>query len=133
MLHITKLSKLKLLQKMVKQDPNSTEYVIAYKYVDELDRSSPIQRPVIIYKLNKRIRVKTYNINNNQNCGTGINVATYDWCRNTSLIKRNKKNSGYIIIKLKFRICDIVAIPSHSSLDGGLYGKFRIKQATVIS
>jgi uncharacterized protein YjbI with pentapeptide repeats len=51
-------------------------------------------------------------------CGSGVNVATLDWCR--------KNHPGPAIVKVRFRKVDIASIPYASD------GKFRLHRCTVV-
>src|SRR3990167_4090239 len=54
-------------------------------------------------------------MNENLQCGKGINLATLDWC-----MKEWKKD--YLILVMEFRVEDIAAIPTATD------GKFRVRQ-----
>ncbi|MDD5381901.1 MAG: hypothetical protein PHG53_09745, partial [Phycisphaerae bacterium] len=89
----------------------------AYKIVK--DNYEGIYNGGLIYKKGMALKVTDYNSSEKEQCGSGINLATLDWC-----IKEYK--DGYRIMLCEFTAKDIVAIPIGSD------GKFRVKKCKVI-
>ena len=103
-LHRTKLKKLR-----------------AFKYIKK-DNTSPIQTSKIKYEIGKTYSVKTYNKDEFEGCGKGLNVATLEWC----LISTLDDFDNYKYIVVEFAPKDIAAIPYSSD------GKFRVKKLKVL-
>ena len=113
-----------LLREYWLKNPTSKQLVLVYKFVTWKLRLSPIQKKnKIAYKQGETITVKRWDTSNNS-CGSGINVAAYDWCKFTKL--RSQR-----VIQLEIRICDIVSMPKRSR--GYVEGKFRVKRAVVLT
>ena len=91
--------------------------IITYKVVNR--NGEGIYRSGIKYIIGKTYTEKNFNIDENELCGSGINVATLDWC-----VKEWKK--GYKILILEFTAKDIACIPICSD------GKFRLKKCKVV-
>ena len=70
--------------------------------------------PEINYLKGKTFSVEKYDESDNQ-CGTGISLATLDWCM-------RKWKKGYRILVMEFTAEDIVSIPVATD------GKFRVKK-----
>jgi hypothetical protein len=71
-----------------------------------------------VYSNGAEISVVNANTDPSVSCGTGINVATLDWCL-------REWNSERIIIIVEFEAKDIAAIPYGAN-------KFRLHRCTVI-
>jgi hypothetical protein len=96
--------------------------LIAFKYVNK-DLLSPTSDKKIKYEIGETIEEKDFNNDEKELCGSGLNVASLEWC----LRENNGNTDDYIYLKVKFRPEDIVAIPYFTN------GKFRVKKLTVIS
>lgn len=84
----------------------------AYKLVTQ-DGVGPYY-PEINYLKGKTFSIDNYNESDNQ-CGTGISLATLDWCM-------REWKTGYRILVMEFTAKDIVSIPFATD------GKFRVKK-----
>jgi uncharacterized protein YjbI with pentapeptide repeats len=91
----------------------------AYKLVTA-SGDSPIYDKKLNYKVGDKYEVKNPNIDVDQDCGSGINVATLDWCL------RNWRE-GYRVLIVEFTAADIAAIPTAND------GKFRLYRCTVVA
>ena len=91
----------------------------AYKLVTA-SGDSPIHDKKLNYKVGDKYEVKNPNIDVDQDCGSGINVATLDWCL------RNWRE-GYRVLIVEFTAADIAAIPTAND------GKFRLYRCTVVA
>ena len=89
----------------------------AFKYLD--GDISPYQN--IEYKVGKTYIEKDYDDDEKNLCGTGLNVATLDWCLGDTGCDLEKT-----YIEVSFQVKDIVAIPYASD------GKFRVKKFKVL-
>ena len=93
--------------------------IIAFKFL-KYDMTAPYYNTK--YKINETYTVEYYNDCEHDNCGSGINVATLEWClRNT-----NSDLNHYKYVEVEFDASDIVAIPYHSD------GKFRVKKMKIL-
>ncbi len=90
----------------------------AYKLVTA-DGVGPFQGG-ITYKVGRRYAVKDANTDPNEHCGSGINVATLDWCL-------ANWRSGYRILIVEFKAKDIACIPTSTD------GKFRLHRCRVVA
>ena len=93
----------------------------AFKYVDN-DGMSPIQsNGAIKYKVGKSYSLKKDDCNYSEleNCGSGLNVATLEWC-----LREMREDSK--LIEVEFNAKDIVSIPFSSD------GKFRVRKLKVV-
>lgn len=107
--------------------------IIAFKYVNADSRTSPIKHPRITYTKGETISIDRQWVSRdvNQQCASGINVATWGWCRKNKRPLNLRWGIGYEghrIIKLLVT-GDIIVIPS-SSFDKG---KFRTNEVKVLS
>ena len=120
----TKKDLLELL-KLRRAAPDSDRTFIAYKYVERLYRQSPMNFGVIRYRLGRIVVIPRWKCdwNESETCGSGINVATRSWAR------RRARSLDYIVISLRVRVRDIVAIPWGRECDG----KFRVCRAVVLT
>ena len=91
--------------------------IIAYKLVKP-DGLAPFNGG-ITYEVGKKYEVKDADIDENNECGAGINLATMDWCL------RNKEK-GWRILKAEFTAKDIACIPIASD------GKFRVFKCKIV-
>ena len=73
----------------------------------------------IKYEVGEIYEVANANANPGETCGTGINVATLDWCL-------REWREGYRILVVEFKKEDIAAIPY------GYEGKFRLHRCKVV-
>ena len=73
----------------------------------------------IMYEVGKTYEVESADVNESEQCGAGINLATLDWC-----MKEWKK--GYKILIAEFEAKDIAVIPTATD------GKFRVHRCTII-
>jgi len=89
----------------------------AYKLVDE-ENEGPFNGG-IKYEIGKKYAVEDADSDEYEECGSGINVATLDWC-----IKEWKE--GYRILVVEFTAKDIACIPITSD------GKFRLHRCKVV-
>jgi hypothetical protein len=94
--------------------------LIAYKYLNA-DWGSPIQGNRIFYKIGETIEEKDCNTDIFQDCGSGLNVATLDWC-----LRDTGGDLDKIYIEVEFDPKDIAAIPYSTD------GKFRVKKLKVL-
>ncbi len=108
-IYFSELYNLKLLPKDTK--------IRMWKYLQ--DGKSPYQYAV--YNVDKTYKVKDFSIDEHEQCGIGLNVATLQWCLRDSLGK-----SDIELIEVEFKISDIVAIPYFTD------GKFRVKTFKVL-
>ena len=90
---------------------------IAYKLVDK--DNERIYYSGLKYKIGKTIKVNKADTDEFNNCGTGINLATLDWC-----VKHWE--CDYKILICKFKKEDIACIPITSD------GTFRVYKCKVI-
>lgn len=91
-----------------------------WKYVK--DNKSPIQTDTpIFYEVGKTYREEDFDTDEKEECGSGLNVATIQWCIQNSL---NDKDVDFI--EVEFKVKDIVAVPYFTD------GKFRVKKLKVI-
>jgi hypothetical protein len=91
----------------------------AYKLTDA-DGWSPIQTSNRIkYKIGKSVTVESPNADPLVHCGSGINVATLDWCM-------KEWQPGYRIFVVEFTAKDIACIPTATD------GKFRLSYCEVV-
>ena len=89
----------------------------AYKLVTK-DLMSPIQSDNRIkYEIGSTVSAKA-NMDESEDCGAGINLATLPWCL-------NEHRDGYRILVCEFAAKDIAAIPNAD-------GKFRVHKAKVV-
>ena len=89
----------------------------AYKLVTK-DLMSPIQSDNRIkYEIGSTVFAKA-NMDESEDCGAGINLATLPWCL-------NEHRDGYRILVCEFSAKDIAAIPNAD-------GKFRVHKAKVV-
>ncbi len=89
----------------------------AYKIVN--GKNEGIYNGGLIYEIGKTLEVKDVDIDENNSCGKGINLATLDWC-----IKEYKE--GYKILIAEFKKEDIACIPIGSD------GKFRVHRCKIV-
>ena len=89
----------------------------AYKLVTQ-SGEGPINGG-IKYEIDKDYNVVDANINDREGCGSGINLATLDWCI------RNWQ-AGYRILIAEFQAVDIAAIPIATD------GKFRVHRCKIV-
>jgi len=75
--------------------------------------------PSIVYKKGETYTVDDFDINENVQCGAGINLATLDWC----IVNWEK---GYRILVAEFTSKDIACIPVASD------GKFRVSKCKIV-
>ena len=75
--------------------------------------------PEITYVKGKIYCVDTVSVNEDEQCGAGINLATLDWC-----IKHWQR--GYRILIAEFTAVDIACIPI------GGDGKFRVRKCKIV-
>jgi len=75
--------------------------------------------PEITYVKGETYCVDTVSVNENEQCGEGINLATLDWCI------QNWK-TGYRILVAEFTAKDIACIPIGSD------GKFRVRKCKIV-
>ena len=73
----------------------------------------------ITYRLGETVEVSNADTDPTVNCGSGINVATLDWCL-------REWRAGYRVLVVEFTAQDIAAIPTGSD------GKFRLHRCTVV-
>ncbi|MCR4339850.1 MAG: pentapeptide repeat-containing protein [Gemmatimonadaceae bacterium] len=91
----------------------------AYKLVDT-QYHSPIQGTgKIDYASGTEFAVKDANTDVTQDCGAGINLATFAWCA-------QNWQTGYRVLIAEFIAADIAAIPTASD------GKFRVHRCTIV-
>ena len=90
----------------------------AYKLVNSCGEG--IYRGGIKYEVGATLTVDAWNEDESESCGSGINLATLDWCL-------REWQEGYQILICEFTKEDIVAIPFGSD------GKFRVKRCKVIA
>ena len=111
-IYISDLYSLKLL-------PQNT--VLTYwKYIK--NGLSPIQDSgKIKYIVGKTYTEKDFNIDENEQCGSGLNVATLQWC-----LKETISDNDVELIECQFKVSNIVAIPYFTD------GKFRVKSLKVL-
>ena len=86
-----------------------------WKYLKE--GKSPYQN--MEYKIGEEYKFKTYNADEQEQCGEGGNVATLIWC-----LKDSSKADEFI--ECEFKVSDIIAIPYSTD------GKFRVKKLKVL-
>ena len=93
----------------------------AFKFLD--GDKSPFQEDKITYKVGKTYSLKKdkCNFDEYELCGSGLNIATLDWC-----LRETECDLGKTYIEVEFTAKDIVAIPYNSD------GKFRVKKLKVI-
>ncbi len=89
--------------------------VRAYKVVNS--KHTGIYNPGLIYEIGKQVAVGQWNDNETESCGSGINLASLDWCL-------SEWRESYKILLCEFKKEDIVCIPIGSD------GKFRVKACT---
>ena len=73
----------------------------------------------IVYKVGKTYKEPKANLNEADQCGAGINLATLDWCM-------KEWQDGYKILVAEFTAKDIAAIPTATD------GKFRVKKCKIV-
>jgi hypothetical protein len=73
----------------------------------------------IIYEIGKRYEIEDANQNETDQCGSGINLATMDWCL-------REWREGYRIFIAEFEAKDIAAIPIGSD------GKLRVYRCQIV-
>ena len=93
------------------------EKICAYKLVKE-EMEGPIKGG-IKYEIGKTYSVDDADTNVGKDCGTGINIATLDWC-----LKNYRE--GYKVLLVEFEAKDIAAIPTAND------GKFRLHRCKVV-
>ena len=89
----------------------------AYKLVNE--NSEGHVRGGLKYEIGKWVSITDANIDANEHCGAGINVATLDWCL-------AEWREGYKVLIVEFTAKDIAAIPTATD------GKFRLHRCKVV-
>ena len=89
----------------------------AYKLVTA-DGVGPFQGG-ITYRIGESYEVADANTDPGEQCGSGIHVATLDWCL-------REWRAGYRVLVVSFLAADIAAIPTATD------GKFRLWRATVV-
>lgn len=90
----------------------------AYKMTNE-NGQSPIHPPdKITYTLGESYEILDANTDENEQCATGINVATLDWCL-------HEYKPGWRIFVVEFTADDIACIPTNTD------GKFRLHRMWV--
>ena len=102
------------------QYPEDTVFE-AYK-VSRSDGRSPIYlkiHPTLICKRGAKLVVKDANTRASQDCGRGVNVATFNWCYHTYLRFGERQFKCWLV---RFTDKDIAAIPN---LDAGKFRLFR--------
>ena len=90
---------------------------VAYKLVD--NKNEGIFRGGLVYTVGNTVEEPNANTDENEACGTGINLATLDWCVREWM-------SGYKILVCEFYKEDIACIPIGSD------GKFRVFRCRVV-
>lgn len=90
----------------------------AYKLVNE--KSEGHVKGGIRYAIGVQVQVIDANTGPNKQCGTGINVATLDWCM-------REWQPGYRILVVEFFRDDIACIPTATD------GKFRLYRCTPVA
>jgi len=73
----------------------------------------------ITYEVGKSYKVKDADTDDKEQCGSGINVATLDWCL-------KEWTEGYRVLIVEFTAKDIAAIPIATD------GKFRLHRCKVV-
>jgi hypothetical protein len=71
------------------------------------------------YEVGRHVSVDNASTDPAEQCGTGIHVASFDWCA-------KEYRDGYRILLMEFEAKDIACIPL------GTDGKFRLHRATVV-
>ena len=99
---------------MLKDQPGK---IRAYKLVT--DKGNGPYYPEINYEIGQDYSAEA-NIDETEHCGSGINVATLDWCL-------KEWCPGYRILIVEFEAADIAAIPIASD------GKFRLHRCRVVA
>lgn len=89
----------------------------AYKLVNEAGMG-PFNGG-IVYEIGETYEEKNANIDENEQCAAGLNVATLDWCM-------REWRKSYRILVVEFIAADIAAIPINTD------GKFRLRRLTVV-
>ncbi len=106
-IYVSDLYSLKLLPK---------DTILTYwKYLK--DGKSPYQGKE--YLVGKTYTEKDFNTDEREQCGSGLNVATLQWCLKDS-------GSNAELIEVQFKVSDIIAIPYFTD------GKFRVKKFKVL-
>jgi len=95
----------------------------AFKFLDGDKSPFQFQEDKITYKVGKTYSLKKdkCNFDEYELCGSGLNIATLDWC-----LRETECDLGKTYIEVEFTAKDIVAIPYNSD------GKFRVKKLKVI-
>ncbi len=91
--------------------------VRAYKIVNS--ENTGIYNAGIIYEIGRQVEVDEWNSSETEPCGSGINLASLDWCL-------REYQEGYKVLVCEFKKEDIVCVPIGSD------GKFRVKACTPI-
>ena len=99
---------------MLLDQPGKIRY---YKLVNEKNEGHI--KGGIKYEIDKTYEVEDANTDETIECGTGINLATLDWC-----LKEYKE--GYKIMIAEFEAKDIAAIPTATD------GKFRVHRCKIV-
>ena len=115
-LYSTLIDNPKLFTKLMSQ-----KTAICYKIVTTGTRTGYIY-PGLTYKDGDTVEIEAYDSSMQNNCATGINVATLDWCRKAL----GGDPLDLEIIKLKVNVKDIVSIPYATD------GKYRVKKCKII-
>lgn len=89
----------------------------AYKLVNE--RMEGPFNGGVVYKIGADVSVVDANTDVTQDCGAGVNLATFDWCA-------REWKPGYRILIAEFTAYDIAAIPTASD------GKFRVHRCSIV-
>ena len=92
----------------------------AYKLVDASLQSPMQPTGKIAYSIGGEFSVADANTSVTDDCGAGINLATWDWIA-------KEWQEGYRVLVAEFTATDIAAIPT------GAAGKFRVHRCTIVS
>ena len=109
------------------QYPEDTVFE-AYK-VSRSDGRSPMYpkvHPIIICKRGAKLGVEDANTRVSQDCGRGVNVATFNWCYHTYLHFTSVGEQQFKCWLVRFTGKDIAAIPKWD------LGKFRLFRGHVV-
>ena len=92
------------------------------------DLLSPMQRDPgqqLKYEVGSVVEVSGANVNDNETCAAGVNVATLPWClRNFGEAQRGDKRGRIMVVE--FTAADIACIPTATD------GKLRLHRCTVV-
>lgn len=96
---------------------DQTGKIRAYKLVN--DKNEGIYNGGLKYEIGETVSIENANVDEYTECGSGINVATLDWCL-------REWKPPYRILIVEFKAKDIACIPITSE------GKFRLHRCKVI-